>query len=189
MTANEAKLPVTVLCELLRLDQEVGRLYWRERTPAHFGGTKYSPERTAKTWNKKFAGKEALAAIHSKGYRQGTIINRHFYAHRVVFALYNGCWPSEEVDHINGNPADNRPSNLRCVTRAENAQNMSTHSDNSCGHMGVYKCKRRGKWMAQIYVKGRHIHLGQFDDIDQALQARKQANEKFGYHPNHGRTA
>ena len=95
------------------------------------------------------------------------------------------------VDHINGNPLDNRSSNLRDVTQLENCRNKSLSKSNKSGHTGVYE--RRGvkgsTWNAQIEPDGRAINLGTFKTLAKAIAARKAAEVKYGFHKNHGKEA
>lgn len=114
---------------------------------------------------------------------------RKYMAHILAWLYHYGEWPSGEIDHINHNRLDNRISNLRVVSRAENGRNQSICSRNKSGVCGVYMNKSMGKWHAQIRVDGKAIHIGYFDDINDAAAARKKAEEKYGFHENHGNMA
>ena len=83
------------------------------------------------------------------------------------------------IDHINHNVFDNRKSNLRIVTRLENAWNVDKRKDNTSGCRGVYFLKDRNKYSASIMVNGITIYLGQFNDINDAIKARKEAEMKY----------
>jgi len=113
---------------------------------------------------------------------------RHqMYAHRVAWLLTYGKWPNDQIDHINGDREDNRLENLRDVTLQENRKNMKKHKDNTSGHMGVVWDESRKKWQARIRVNGKDRYLGRFKDKDRAIEARKDAEIKYGFHKNHGR--
>lgn len=103
--------------------------------------------------------------------------------HRLVTNAPDGL----VVDHINHNPLDNRLSNLRVCTQSENMCNTVNRSDNTSGYKGVYWDKSRGLWMASIQVKNKSKHLGRFPDINDAIEARRKAVEKyfgeFAYNP------
>jgi hypothetical protein len=76
-------------------------------------------------------------------------INRKkIYLHRFLISAPKGL----EVDHINQNKLDNKKSNLRIVTRSENAMNMKTHNDSKSGRKGIYYDKKRKKWKAEISI-------------------------------------
>ena len=94
--------------------------------------------------------------------------------------------PVSEVDHINHNGLDNRWVNLRQVTRQENCKNTSLYKRNKSGVSGVAWNKRDKKWMAEIGQRPRR-KLGRFIDKFEAICARKSAENKLNYHPNHGR--
>lgn len=84
----------------------------------------------------------------------------------------------KDVDHINGNKLDNRRSNLRICTRAENSKNRITVKSKS-GHLGVYWSNQNKKWNAQIGLSGKSTSLGFFDDIQDAIKARQQAAKQY----------
>lgn len=121
------------------------------------------------------------------GYMCGEIFNKPVSAHRVAFTIYHGKRPDGEVDHINGNRSDNRISNLRDTTRTVNARNMKKSAANQSGVTGVSFYKSSGRWQSRIMADGKYLHLGYFDRFDDAVSARKSAEKKLGYHPNHGR--
>lgn len=83
------------------------------------------------------------------------------------------------VDHKNREKLDNRRSNLRVVTQQENNQNLSVRSDNTSGVPGVFFDKRAKRWRAQICKGGKTTHVGIFDCFDDAVAARKEAEEKI----------
>lgn len=107
---------------------------------------------------------------------------RTFYLHREV-AEWNGLFSAEndnadlEVDHINGNPLDNRLRNLRVCLHAENSKNRRRHRDNTSGAKGVHWNSRNRKWQALIQVDGQRIHLGCFNDPAEAAAAYEAAAE------------
>ena len=92
------------------------------------------------------------------------------------------------IDHINGDSFDNRIDNLRLITRAENSKNKKVAINNTSGHVGVLLCKKSNKWRAFINSNGNQIHVGTYEDKAKAVEARKQAEIKYGYHENHGRS-
>lgn len=83
------------------------------------------------------------------------------------------------VDHKSGNTLDNRRSNLRLATHAQQAYNRKIRSDNKSGVKGV--CLFNGKWRANIKVGGKTIDLGSHDSIDDAGKAyANAASHHFG---------
>lgn len=93
-------------------------------------------------------------------------------------ALTNGEWPSEFVDHINGNTGDNRICNLRLATREQNRQNIN-HPSTKSGVLGITWNKRANKWQAQIKKGNKNFYLGVFDSIDIAKEAYISAKKEL----------
>jgi len=84
------------------------------------------------------------------------------------------------IDHINGDRLDNRKSNLRLATPAENQRNRTKlASNNTSGVTGVYWHISREKWRAVIKCGGKGIHLGDFTSFEDAVAVRKQAEKTY----------
>lgn len=178
------KLPdPELLRKLLSYDPETGILTWRER-PLEMFKNKASFAR----WNSRYAGKEAFVT-EVAGYKIGSLLKGHYRAHRIIWAMLYSAPPVGQIDHINGDRSDNRLVNLRCVSIAENRRNQKTPITNTSGFIGVGWHKHTGKWRASIKINGRGIHLGGFDTIEEAIQAREAAQRELDFHPNHGRAA
>lgn len=175
------------LREVLRYEQETGRLFWKARDDGMFDGKSYPASRLAKTWNSKYAERPAFTASKEGGYLVGRVNGRNYLAHRVIWAIYHGNWPEYGLDHINGKTADNRIENLRLATQCQNMANTKRRSDNTSEIKGVFWSKRSSKWCAQIAVSGVSKHLGYYEDIDSAAMAyRKAAEQEFGEFANFG---
>lgn len=182
----EQNVSPALLSELIRYDAETGKLYWLPRQPHHFQeGGMFSPECLARRWNTRHERKEALTAKLRNGYLVGSIFDYVASAHRVAWALANRAWPRHQIDHINGVRSDNRRCNLRDVTVTENLRNAGKKL-NTSGVLGVSWNTKRKKWIAQIGVDHATIYLGGFDTIAAASEARRLANLRYGFHPNHG---
>lgn len=161
------------LNQLLRYESDTGKLYWKHRPVEYFK----SP-RSAKIWNTKFSGKEALIADNGKGYRIGCIEYKHYLAHRVIWCMVFGYWP-EEIDHINLNKADNRLSNLRDVSHIVNLANQPLRATNTTGLANITWDKARSQWLVMMRRYGtRHI-IGRFSCISRAVKARNRAELKI----------
>lgn len=91
--------------------------------------------------------------------------------HRLLFGEEN--IPAKmEIDHINGKPYDNRRSNLRLVTHADNMKNQAMRADNKSGYADVWENKGWGKpWTAQITCNGIRHYLGHFDTPEEAAKS------------------
>ena len=171
-----------VLRQLLDYDPETGSLRWKERSRYWF-----ATDRSHSTWNARFVGKPALAAMDSSGYLVGWVLSQHCRAHRIIWKLQIGT-DAVGVDHINGDRSDNRWVNLREAAPSENMKNMKRNASNTSGAMGVSYHKNRGKWHVSIRADGVVVHLGNYADYDEAVAVRKAAEVKHGFHRNHGRT-
>ena len=113
---------------------------------------------------------------------------KKYAAHRIIWKLYYGAdVPNDmQIDHINGDRADNRISNLRLVTMNENMMNKKIYKSNKSGIVGVAKRSDTGSWRAQISVNGKAIKLGSFKTKEEAITARLAAEKRYGFHSNHG---
>lgn len=80
-----------------------------------------------------------------------------------------------QVDHINGNTLDNRRSNLRIVSNADNAKNRRISKANTTGYKGVSYYKARGKYGAYIYSGGKNTFLGLYLTVEEAAAAYDRA--------------
>ncbi len=186
-----AELTYAEISKLLKYEPETGKFYWLPRPVEMFSGGAFrgGAEAKAKTWNIRYAGKEAFTSLHNRGYIQAGLLGRGYLAHRVAWLLATGSWPTDQIDHINGNRADNRIINLREVSNLENAKNMTLSKRNKSGVCGVFWLNHINKWWASIRVDGVRKNLGYFADFHDACEARKQAEQKHGFHPNHGKEA
>lgn len=182
MSAKELPSP-ELLRQLLRYEPETGKLFWLPR-----GQPNSVAIGEIKRWNGRYAGKPAMTIRTKSGHLRGDINGVKFYAHRVAWAIHYGAWPDDEIDHINGVADDNRIDNLRAADKSVNMRNQRLKKTNKSGAHGVFWSKHINRWKASIYADGRSIHLGCFVDFADAFSARKEAEKKHGYHPNHGRT-
>ena len=173
-----------ILRELLSYCPETGSLTWKSRPV-----TMFKDSGSAKSWNTRYADTPAFTPVNGSGYLGGRIFNQTYRAHRVIWALVHGKWPTLEIDHINGVRTDNRISNLREVHRSENSKNKMTPSNNTSGQSGVSWHVGRRKWRVQISAGGKRLYLGLYRDLASAIAARDAAHARFGFHPNHGRMA
>jgi len=135
-----------------------GQLIWKRPT-----SNRVKPGQIAGRWN--------------KGYRVVNIDGTGYGVHRIVWALCHCVDPGQmEIDHINGNPSDNRPSNLRSCTRKQNTLNTKTRANGSSGTRGVSydPSSLRNPWRAYLRQK----RLGRFATQQEAEQALIEAIEQ-----------
>lgn len=118
--------------------------------------------------------------IVAKGYASRTernSVNRAIRMHRAILDAREG----QEVDHINGNRLDNRRANLRIATSSQNAMNRKKIEGAGSKYKGVCPARAAGKFIAQIKVNGKTIHLGTFASEKAAAKTYNIAAKKnFG---------
>lgn len=176
------KITVEMARSLLTYDPNSGRLIWRHRPLEMFKN-----QHDANCWNTRYAGKDA-GTPHVRGYIIVAMVGKRILAHRLVWFLVHSEWP-DQIDHLNGDRTDNRLANLRSVSGSENQKNLKRPKHNTSGVIGVCWDSTKSKWLAQIKSGRRNHFIGLFDDLASAKRARKLGEKRFGFHPNHGRSA
>lgn len=112
--------------------------------------------------------------VDGDGYRYIGISGSLFQEHRLLFFYFNGYMPAL-VDHEDRDTSNNLSANLRDANKALNSINRGKQANNTSGVRGVGWSKASGKWRAYIKHNGKDIHLGVYDDFEQAAKARKDA--------------
>lgn len=153
---------------------KTGKLFWK-RSPSHF----------------IHVGDEAGSIHRNRGdktfYCRVGFNNKVYQAHVLIWIMHYGNIPDGfEPDHIDHNGINNCLDNLRLVTHSDNQQNISMHKNNTSGITGVCYHKYHRKWLSNIRVDKKLIHLGYFVDIADAVTIRKKAEIKYNFHRNHG---
>lgn len=145
---------------------------------------KYDPDTGVFIWT-EYRGRNAkvgsIAGTVNGDGRIGIVYKQNKYlAHRLAWFYMTGSWPINEIDHKDGNVANNKFSNLREATREVNAQNIriARANNKSSGLLGVYLHKK-GRWMASIGINKRLKYLGLFDSKEEAQVAYLNAKRKF----------
>lgn len=144
----------------------------------------YDPETGVFTWkaskgSKAQAGDEAGYVHKTLGYRYIQLDGKMYLAHRLAHLYMTGEFPIKVIDHKNKTSFDNTWLNLRDVTYAVNSQNHKVSKANASGATGVSWDPKRNKWRARIVLNRKDIHLGRFDSFEEALEARKQAEQEL----------
>jgi len=158
-TGNEATAIIQdELRQLLSYDPRTGIFHWR-----------VTRGRLARAGD--VAGTPIQGRVHIK------VKGRLYYAHRLAFLYMDGALPSDEVDHIDGDPSNNRWGNLRQCSHAENMQNKQVSKANKSGLLGV--SKHGNAWQATIRVGKQHHHIGRFRTPEEAHQAYLEAKARI----------
>ena len=135
-------------------------------------------------WRRSLTGKNRIAGNkagyrNSDGYIMVEVAGKAVAAHRVVWLMHTGRWPTGEIDHINGVRDDNRIENLRDVTRQANTENRRLPARSSeTGALGVTLTKG-GRYRARIRSKGRLLSLGVFGSAEEAHAAYVEAKRRL----------
>jgi len=157
---KELLITQEILKSSLSYNKDAGLFTWR-----------YAKKGTAKG---SFAG-----CVNSLGYTFIGINKNRYLGHRLAWLYIHGKWPDNCIDHINGNRSDNRIDNLRDVTHLENHKNRRMNTNNTSGSTGITWRKDLCRWCARIYVNGKQIYLGFFENKLDAINARKKADNKY----------
>lgn len=152
----------------------------------------YNPDSGIFTWlvSRRGTAKAGTVAgfINCGGYLIISVKGKQYKAHRLAFLYMEGDIPVQ-VDHKNHVKNDNSWNNLRAASYKINTKNRSLSSNNKSGFNGVAWNKPTKKWRVRIQVNGKYIYLGIFINIEDAISARKQANKKYNFHANHGKSS
>ncbi len=162
---------------IVEKDTETGML--SIKTPC--GAITYQPETGVLKTAKGF-----LPTINQWGYYALYFFRKTVRAHRLAWFMYYGKWAEHEIDHIDGNPLNNRINNLRECTRGENEYNKSLIASNRSGVKGVYWNKKCSRWHARVRHNGKRLNLGVYKDIEDAkeavIAARTRLHNQFANH-------
>ena len=134
--------------------------------PGHKWNTRYANKRAGYSWT-PVGGKTHYWVIR--------IFDWPFYAHRLAILYVTGEWPPITVDHADRNGLNNKLSNIRLASRAENMANCGAFKNSKTGLRGVSFHKRVNKYRATITINGRQLFLGNFDNPRLAYAAYQQA--------------
>lgn len=174
-------ISVEQLHEMLKYNSGTGKFIWRERAESFPASAS-----AIRRFNSAYAGSQVYEEDH-RGYLRMVLLGKRCKSHRVAWAMHHGDWPADQIDHINGVRSDNRIENLRAASQVENSRNTRIPATNMSGVMGVHWDKVNWTWTASIGVKSRPVYLGTFKHFEDAVKARRDAEQQHGYHPNHGR--
>jgi hypothetical protein len=162
------KLTPAEVKKLLSYDPHTGIFRWRvDRLGGNASG------------NRGIKAGSVAGYLSDTGHQKIGINRQEYLAHRLAFVLMTGRWPKNQVDHRNMKPADNRWSNLREATKAQNMRNRREQRNNTSGVRGVHKLKANGRFYAYIKVDGCRLHLGGYTSLQEASAVRLSAEKKY----------
>lgn len=140
----------------------------------------YDPETGIFTWKVKTGSRALKGAVAGhicaiNRYHYVKIDRRRYPSHRLAWFYMTGAWPSDQIDHIDRDFANNAFSNLREASNAENCQNRRVRRDNTSGVTGVMWVERLGKFTVAVGANGKRRHIGVYAAFDDAVEARNRA--------------
>ncbi len=144
----------------------------------------YNPDNGLFTWkvgNNRRVKIGDIAGTNSNGYITIAINNKQYKAHRLAWLYMEGYLPENKVDHINRVKDDNRWVNLRIVSDQCSVRNRGEFKNNKSGVTGVCWGKNANKWYSQIKVNYKLIYLGYFENINDAVLTRWNAEVKYNF--------
>lgn len=149
----------------------------------------YDPDTGLFKWvSGKYVGQVA-GTKNKLGYCRIYIVGHffRFLAHRLAWLYMTGEWPSKYIDHIDGNPENNKWNNLRQVSSSQNSLNSRVNTKNKSGIKGVSFMKQIKKWKAKVQINKVVFVLGYFDNLDDAAEAVRAGRERLhGEFAHHG---
>ena len=150
---------------------------------------KYDPITGHLTWIKKAGNSTILnsraGSTTKTGYRRFTFKGKNYQEHHIIWCIVHGHFPTHQIDHEDQVRDNNAIHNLKEVTQSENARNRSrrnTHIDEA----GIWYCKRRKRYIAEITYEGKKVYQATFINIDEAIEQRNIKLKQYGFHENHG---
>ena len=147
--------------DLLEFDSKTGKLKWKVSQGA-----------------RAVVG-ETAGCLLSIGYIQIKINGEKYYAHRLIWEMFNDAIPEDmEIDHINGIRDDNHLSNLRCVPRQVNSQNLRKAQKNNKSTEVLNVYPHRKKFQVRITVDGKTINVGTYSTLKIAEGVALRAKRK-----------
>lgn len=110
---------------------------------------------------------QKAGSVNSAGRRSVKINNKDYLAHRLVWKMVHGVDPSDTIDHIDRNPLNNSPDNLRVATQVQQRENSKNHCGSGKGCWQVPS----GRWVSQVRFNNKRYCLGTFDTEEEAMAA------------------
>lgn len=127
----------------------------------------------------RYSTGRVVTAVNNTGYIHININGKKYLGHRLAFLYMTGKFPEEDVDHINGNRTDNRFSNLRVATKAQNNLNRKLNNNSSSGVKGVTFNKKLNKWLVQLQINKQKMYFGVYSDFELAELVSEEAIKKY----------
>lgn len=170
MKIPKEDLTLEMLEKVLKYDALTGHLTW-----------------ISKSCNKRIVIGSRAGSLHkASGYRHITIFGTTYGEHIICYYIHNRQWPKGHVDHDNHIRDDNRAVNLKDTTMLQNMRNRGAISNTITGHQGIWYCKRRDRYVAEITMNRKKVWQRTFKTANEAAICRAEKLIELGFHENHG---
>jgi hypothetical protein len=150
------------LHECFAYDPDTGVISWKNRPRHHF-----TSDAHWKKHNTRFAGRptgcKQYTARKTPSSLHVSVLGHPRSVHRVIWKMIYRDEPSLFIDHVNGDPFDNRLCNLRLSSHSSNQWNRGATKRNKSGFKGVSWSKKRSMWKVGFHVGEKNIHFGYFE--------------------------
>ena len=150
---------------LATFDYKDGELYWKSARKGIKAGDK--------------------AGYINNGYVQVKFNRKDYRAHRLIFLMHHGYLP-QYIDHIDTDRSNNSIENLRAATKAQNGHNFGVSAHNKSGHRNVHWSNKDNRWRVHLRCNGKRISCGSFVELEDAVEAAKEARQKYHGEFAHG---
>lgn len=157
--AKRLNISPRILSEHIKYDPDTGLFHWRhewEFPVSHF-------------WHRRVGGKPAFATENADGYLCGRFKGTYILAHHAAFAIRNGTWCLQSIDHIDGNTKNNAWENLRPASVSENNRNRRQNAGRQ--YLGAHWNSQQSEWRAEIQVGRKKVFLGAYQSAQEAAAA------------------
>lgn len=173
MSSRNNPLTAEIIREILEYRPLDGVFYWRNEGRAGFNNSAIFHKAGDIAGTKRKVDGRVVIRINGKLYLR----------YRLAWLWVTGVWPLAEIDHIDGDPTNDRFSNLRDASRTKNQENMRLpqKTKESSAFLGVYANKkgRKKRWRSAISVAGKQISLGAFYNEIDAYEAYVHAKRNL----------
>lgn len=170
MKIRKEDLTLALVEKVLKYDALTGHLTW-----------------ISKSCNKRIVIGSRAGSLHkASGYRHITLYGTNYGEHIICFFLHHRRWPEGHVDHDNHIRDDNRAVNLKEVTFIQNMRNRAESRASATGNQGIWYCKRRERYVAEITMNRKKVWQRTFKTMTEAATVRAEKLLELGFHENHG---
>jgi hypothetical protein len=175
----KTELTAEYVREALDYNPETGDLVWKARPIWHF-----KDRRIMDSWNSRYVGLGAGTPVNPSSkdrnnyYLHMLLDKKSYLVHRIIWMHVHGSFPEEQIDHINNDRKDNRLTNLREATAAQNQHNKPLQVNNTSGSKGLYFDKTAKSWLVRVNREGKTVFCERRKSREEAEKALREYREK-----------